>query len=357
MRGPVRGNTRSGRGSAAIRTLLVACLLAGVAAYVAWDRRTPTAPAPADAPRRPDPERTRLLLVDSSQPWFGPAPAPAVDLPEPIVPPISARTDLADLPPGARRLPAEIVDYLLVSQEVRRHPLPEDHPFRGRHFEVIDLRTREAYDERRVPYATSVPYERIATDLATGFLARLEKGCILVLYGERYPYRDAVETLRGAGFHDLYALEGGFAAWAEGGFRTDGAGPPPAVVRATPPTGANTDPPLWTPAPTVGAADLYAATMSPSPPRVVFVSPIEELYRQGHIAGAEWIPFDKVKERFAEAPRDGKVVFYCGCCKGKSEGLSGAAVRMLQEMGFSDVSHLEGHIEAWKAAGFPLAAE
>ncbi len=362
MRGPVRGNTRTRSGSAGVRPLVVACLLAGVAVYVGWGYRSPGPSAPLGpsapvAPRKADPAQTRLLLVDASQPWYGPAHQHTADLPDPIVPPISARTDLADAPSGARALPADIVDYLLVSQEVRKTPLPEGHPFRGRHFEVIDLRTREAWNERRVPYAASVPYERVAAELATGFLSRLERGCILVLYGERYPYRDAIETLRGAGFHDLYALEGGFSAWVEGGYRTDGAGPPREAVAAAPPKTGNTNPPLWTPAPSVSAVELYAALQGPSAPRVVFVSPIEDLYRQGHIPGAEWVPFDRVKEEFAGAPRDAKVVFYCGCCKGSSDGLSGTAVRMLQDMGFRDVKHLDGHLEAWKAAALPLATE
>lgn len=48
-----------------------------------------------------------------------------------------------------------------------------------------------------------------------------------------------------------------------------------------------------------------------------------------------------VKIKFATAPRDAKIVFDRGCCKGKSEGLSGLAVRTLQEIGFSDVRRLE----------------
>lgn len=50
----------------------------------------------------------------------------------------------------------------------------------------------------------------------------------------------------------------------------------------------------------------------------------------------------------AELNPNARVVLYCA-----SGGLSALAVGMLQQLGYTDVAHLDGGFNAWKAAGKP----
>ena len=45
-----------------------------------------------------------------------------------------------------------------------------------------------------------------------------------------------------------------------------------------------------------------------------------------------------------------RVILHCA-----SGGRSALAARSLQEMGYANVAHLDGGINAWKAAGLPVA--
>ena len=79
-------------------------------------------------------------------------------------------------------------------------------------------------------------------------------------------------------------------------------------------------------------------------------------YRQGHLPGALSRPVcrrQQEKQDSLPADHDLPVVVYCGWqgCSGLAE-----AVKDLQRKGFERVAALDGGVEAWLAAGFPLAA-
>jgi rhodanese-related sulfurtransferase len=76
-------------------------------------------------------------------------------------------------------------------------------------------------------------------------------------------------------------------------------------------------------------------------------------FSERRIPGAVCVPYADIARTFASVDRSREIVLYCGCCSGNSEGLSGAAVRDLQKLGFTNVSHLDGHYAAWQSAGFP----
>lgn len=70
-------------------------------------------------------------------------------------------------------------------------------------------------------------------------------------------------------------------------------------------------------------------------------------YEVEHIAGALLLPLSSFDPEFFPSLPDKKVVLHCAVGK-RSE----AAGKMLIKEGHSDVVHLTGGIEAWKAAGF-----
>ena len=72
-------------------------------------------------------------------------------------------------------------------------------------------------------------------------------------------------------------------------------------------------------------------------------------WREGHIPGAHHRPLGQVAAHLAELPRDQRIVVQCGT------GLRSQIVAsLLQKVGFTRVSNLDGGIDAWKDAGLPL---
>ncbi|HSB72463.1 MAG TPA: rhodanese-like domain-containing protein [Candidatus Methylomirabilis sp.] len=63
------------------------------------------------------------------------------------------------------------------------------------------------------------------------------------------------------------------------------------------------------------------------------------------------VPFDKVDQqlRVFPAKKDAKIVLYC-----MSGRMSGIAADTLVRLGYTNVSHLEGGMIAWRKAGYPL---
>jgi len=78
----------------------------------------------------------------------------------------------------------------------------------------------------------------------------------------------------------------------------------------------------------------------------------------GHIAGSTHIPRGMLEFRadptspYHQAPLDPskRVILHCA-----SGGRSALAAATLKEMGYEDVAHLDGGINAWKEAGKPVA--
>lgn len=81
-----------------------------------------------------------------------------------------------------------------------------------------------------------------------------------------------------------------------------------------------------------------------------------ELEQDGRIPGAVHIPRGMLEFRadttspYHQQPLDPsrRVILHCA-----SGGRSALAAQTLQEMGYGDVSHLDGGIKAWKEAGKP----
>ncbi|BFT31304.1 hypothetical protein D210916BOD24_24800 [Alteromonas sp. D210916BOD_24] len=76
-----------------------------------------------------------------------------------------------------------------------------------------------------------------------------------------------------------------------------------------------------------------------------------EEFAQGHIPGAMNIPFDEIDHYLAELDtHKGKpIIIYC-----RSGRRARIAMKVLADLNFPDVMHLEGDVEGWSEAGLPL---
>jgi rhodanese-related sulfurtransferase len=103
--------------------------------------------------------------------------------------------------------------------------------------------------------------------------------------------------------------------------------------------------------------EQVVAELSAGHPLLVDIREADELSATGVIPGAVHAPrgmiefyADPASPYHREAFQPGaRVVLYCA-----SSGRSALAVKSLQQLGYTNVGHLDGGVKAWTAAGRPL---
>jgi rhodanese-related sulfurtransferase len=70
---------------------------------------------------------------------------------------------------------------------------------------------------------------------------------------------------------------------------------------------------------------------------------------QGHIAQSILIPLDELQNRLNELPQDKDIVVVCRSGARSKEGAT-----ILRQAGFTRVTCMNGGIQAWVAAGYPI---
>ena len=100
-------------------------------------------------------------------------------------------------------------------------------------------------------------------------------------------------------------------------------------------------------------AELSARLSSPTAPVILDVrTPVE--FAAGHIPGAVNIPHDKLAERLAslKLPSTAEIVVHC-----KSGRRAALAESLLRASGYTNVRDLRGHMQGWRAGGFPIESQ
>jgi rhodanese-related sulfurtransferase len=74
-----------------------------------------------------------------------------------------------------------------------------------------------------------------------------------------------------------------------------------------------------------------------------------EEWNQNHIPGATLIPLDELPARISELPNDQEILIYC-----RSGNRSLQALQILQAAGYTEIFSLQGGINDWINAGYPV---
>ncbi len=113
----------------------------------------------------------------------------------------------------------------------------------------------------------------------------------------------------------------------------------------------------------IGIAFLFF-TLSQSTPTEISVAQAHEKYQQGalfvdvrtqeewdqgHIANSTLIPLNDLQSRLGELPRDRDIVVVCRSGVRSKEGMT-----ILRQSGFKRATCMNGGIQAWIAAGYPV---
>jgi rhodanese-related sulfurtransferase len=200
---------------------------------------------------------------------------------------------------------------------------------------LIDVRTQEEYAAGHMPGFRWFPGGQAvqrADDVA------VVHNCPIVFACDRRARATlAASWYRQMGFDEVYAVEGGTAAWAASGLalETGLAEPPPVGFDA-----ARSQVSLLSP----------QALQASKPPVIIFVDTSQDFTR-GHVPGAHWVPRGWLELRIAEVAPARATPVAVTCLDGRNATLAGAT---LKELGYQSVTVLDGGMAAWQKAGLPV---
>ncbi len=80
-----------------------------------------------------------------------------------------------------------------------------------------------------------------------------------------------------------------------------------------------------------------------------------EEFKKQHLPGAHSLPLKQLQKGFQRIPRTGRVVLYCSCPVGNID--EGYSYQLLRELGYRNVSVLEGGFAEWTRLGYPVETD
>ncbi|MGE0687543.1 MAG: rhodanese-like domain-containing protein [Dehalococcoidia bacterium] len=206
----------------------------------------------------------------------------------------------------------------------------------GRNVYLFDVRNRQEYDDGHIPGFSWAPGGQLvqATDSYIGVVNSL---VVLACDGVTRAAMTG-SWLKQMGFPEVVVIDGGTRGWTAVG-RTLETGIVPEL-----PAGLN-------------AARSQLKHLSPEQLKtklretwVIHVGGSDE-FAAGHVPGSRWVPRGYLELRVAEAVPSKYAPVVVTCSDGVSSALTGATLR---ELGYADVSLLEGGMKAWRDAGLDV---
>ena len=200
---------------------------------------------------------------------------------------------------------------------------------------LVDVRTREEYEQGHIPGFRWFPGGQVVQRSDDVMVV---KNCTVVFCCDRKARATFTASwYRQIGLKEIYAVDGGTSAWAEGGLALEKGMPEPAIS---------------------GIAEASAkvrrlapeALQSAQHPVTLFVDTSQD-FAQGHVPGARWIPRGSLELQIGDIASSKETPVAVTCTDGHNSVLAGATLR---DMGYQEVSVLEGGMAAWHKASLPV---
>jgi rhodanese-related sulfurtransferase len=204
---------------------------------------------------------------------------------------------------------------------------------------LLDVRTREEYEEDHVAGATWAPGGQ-AVQATDEYIAVRAARVVLVCDGSGRSIMTA-SWLKRMGLRAVSVLAGGLPAWkaASGAVETGYPDPEPwgyAAARAA--------------VGTLTSAELSAALGATEGPLVLSVDQ-SDVYARGHVPGAAWLCRSRLEWKAPQALPDRARALVLTCRDGRHSVLAAAP---LARLGYASVRVLEGGTQAWERKGLAL---
>ncbi len=200
---------------------------------------------------------------------------------------------------------------------------------------LIDVRTKEEYERGHIPGFRWFPGGQAvqrSDDVA------VVKNCAIAFCCDRKARATFITSwYRQMGFQEVYAVDGGTTAWAANGLALEQGLPEELPVGYDEARGTVK---LLTP------QALQASQL----PSVIFVDTSQDFAR-GHVPGARWVPRGWLEFWIGDIVPAKETPIAVTCNDGRNSILASAT---LKELGYQNVSALDGGMAAWQAAGLPV---
>src|SRR6266545_3495644 len=201
---------------------------------------------------------------------------------------------------------------------------------------LIDVRSEREYESGHVLGSLNVPGGQ-AVQRADDFVA-VRNAQIIFISNESARAVMAAYWYRQMGFSNVSVLQDGLRAWSEGGGKLE--------------TGPQPNEPVGIEAAKHGArwidANNLHQKMRGTSALILDVGTSLE-FESSHVPGARWISRGWIEVKLPERFPDRNQMIAVTCRDGQQ---SIFAARALSEMGYTDVSIIDGGVRAWEAAGF-----
>jgi len=199
----------------------------------------------------------------------------------------------------------------------------------------IDVRTLEEYAAGHIPGFRWFPGGQA---VQRSDEVAVVKHCPLVFACDRKARATVVASwYRQMGFREVYAVDGGTAAWAASGRALE--------------QGMPDERPAGYDEARSKVTVIAPAALAASPPAAVIFVDTSQDFARGHVPGARWVPRGWLEFWIGEIVPSKTTAVAVTCNDGKSSVLAGAT---LKGLGYPLVSVVDGGMAAWQKAGLPL---
>ena len=204
---------------------------------------------------------------------------------------------------------------------------------------LIDVRTQEEYEAGHIPGFTWFPGGQVvqrSDDVA------VVKNATIVFACDDFARSTLVASwYRQMGMDEVYAVNGGTEAWSAAGLQLERGGQETTVTGLA---DAKAKVSLVSP------KELEDRLQDPTGRATIHVDTSQEFSR-GHVPGARWVSRSFLELRIGEAAPSKDTPLTVTCAQGQ---LSILAAATLSQMGYRNVSALDGGMAAWQKAGLAV---
>jgi rhodanese-related sulfurtransferase len=200
---------------------------------------------------------------------------------------------------------------------------------------LIDVRTREEYAAGHIPGFRWFPGGQAVQRCDE---VAVVKNATIVFACDRKARATVIASwYRQMGFREVYAVDGGTGAWAGSGRVLE--------------KGAHDDAPAGYEQALSTVKLLSPRDVNASPSSAVIFVDTSQDFARGHVPGACWVPRGWLEFWINDIVPSKTTAVAVTCTDGRSSALAGATLR---ELGYQDVSIVDGGMAAWQKAGLPV---
>jgi rhodanese-related sulfurtransferase len=199
----------------------------------------------------------------------------------------------------------------------------------------IDVRTAEEYAAGHIPGFRWFPGGQAVQ--RSDDVAVVKNAPVVFVCDKKARATLVASWYRQMGFRDVFAVDGGTTAWSASGGELEKGLPDESPVGYQEARGA---------AKSISPRELQAA----APASVIFVDTSQDFAR-GHAPGARWVPRGWLELWIGDIVPSKSAPLAVTCLDGRGAPLAAATLR---ELGYQNLSVLDGGMAAWQKAGLPV---